>query len=198
MCAIRGAAGEYCLFKKLWTIFSFGCWVETEQGRRLVREQQLILQIPPKVTPIGAYGICYQQIYQDLKQEKNNIQVKVRKTTQLYCRDPLQERETETDPDRLSGPFRTFIKDPPVLCRGFIDRIRTEPISISLQEKVKLIIFTVPSKIYQSREDRRQEGDRTGECEASEQTKTNHQRILRKLVCSFLMEPQSVPQHINV
>lgn len=42
------------------------------------------------------------------------------------------------------------------------------------------------------------EGDRTGEYETSEQTKTNHQRILRMLVCSFLMEPQSVPQHINV
>lgn len=41
------------------------------------------------------------------------------------------------------------------------------------------------------------EGHRTGEFETSEQTKTNHQRILRKLVCSFLMEPQSVPQHIN-
>lgn len=34
--------------------------------------------------------------------------------------------------------------------------IITEMISISLQEKVTLIMFTVPSKIYQSREDRRQ------------------------------------------
>lgn len=66
--------------------------------------------------------------------------------------------------------------------------------AVSPQERVTLIIFTVPSKIYQCWEDRRQnaEADRCGERETSEQIKANHQRILRNLVCSFLAEPVCV------
>lgn len=161
---------------------------------------------------------------------KNNIQVKVRKTTQLYCQESLQERKTETDTDGLSGstlcaswllvnvcvrcsvsfscaaailcsepvPFRTFIKDPPVLCRGFIDRIIMELISISLQEKVTLIMFTVPSKIYQSREDRRQRETGLESMKPQSRQRLTTRGSFRKLVCSFLMESQSVPQNINV
>lgn len=88
---------------KPWTIFFFfffGCWVETEQGRRLVREQQLILQIPPKVTPVGTNGICYQQIYQDLKQEKIIFKWKLGQQHNSTVKTPCRRgrrRQTQTD-----------------------------------------------------------------------------------------------------
>lgn len=109
---------------------------------------------------------------------------------------------------QVSDLLLTLIMDPPVLCRGFI-----YVIIIELMWAVCVILdwdrFNSPVRESQTNYFQSSiqdlpnmgkhdvKGDSSGACETSEQAETNHQRILRN-ICSFLLEPQFVPQHVNV